>query len=66
MASKKLKEQILELLKKSDDAIETIQDVLNSFCSVNIIKPEPGDLSYEDQYMSLMMGALELLKFPLS
>ena len=66
MASKDVKEQILDLLKKSDDAIETIQEVLNSFCSVNIIKPEPGDLflTNEDQYLSLMMGALEYAIFP--
>ena len=66
MASKECKEQILGILKKSPDAIETIQDVLNTFCSVNIIKPEPGDVfltSEPDQFLSLMMGALEYAIF---
>ena len=59
-------EQILELLKKSPDAIAAIQGVLNTFCSVNITKPDTGELflTTEDQYMALMMGALEYSIFP--
>ena len=54
-------EQILELLKKSPDAIATIQRVLNTFSSVNITKPDPGELflTSGDQNVALMMGALE-------
>ena len=66
MASTDMTEQILELLKKSPDAIATIQRVLNTFSSVNITKPDPGELflASEDQYMTLMMGALEYAIFP--
>ena len=66
MASTDVTEQILELLKKSPGAIAAIQRVLNTFCSVNITKPDPGELflTNEDQYMALMMGALEYAIFP--
>ena len=61
MASTDVTEQILELLKKSPDAIATIQRVLNTFSSVNLTKPDTGELflTSEDQYMTLMMGSLE-------
>ena len=61
MASTEATDQISELLKKSPDAIATIQGVLNTFCSANITKPDPGELflTNEDQYVTLMMGALE-------
>ena len=64
MASMDLPGQILELLEKSPDAIATIQQVLNAFSSVNITTPDPGELflTNEDQYLALMMGALELLE----
>ena len=66
MASNDMTEQIAELLKKSPDAIATIQRVLNTFSSVNITKPDPGELflTSEDQYMTLMMGSLEYAIFP--
>ena len=61
MASTDASEQILELLKKSPDAIATIQQVFSAFSSANITKPDPGELflTSEDQYMTLMLGSLE-------
>ena len=58
--------KIVDLLKQSPGAIETIQRVLNTFSSVNITKPEPGELflTCEDQYMTLMLSALEYAIFP--
>ena len=60
MASTDTTEQISELLKKSPDAIATIQRVLNTFSPATITKPDPGELflTCEDQSMTLMMGAL--------
>ena len=67
MASTDVAEQILELLKKSPGAIAAIQRVLNTFCSVNITKPDPGELflTNEDQYMALRMGALDYAISPM-
>ena len=66
MASTDVTGQILELLKKSPDAMTALQRVLNTFCSANITKPDPGEFfpTDEDQYMALMMGALEYSIFP--
>ena len=66
MASTDATEQILELLKKSPDAMAAIQSVLRTFCSASITKPDPGEFfpTDEDQYMALMMGALEYSIFP--
>ena len=66
MASTDASVQISELLKKSPDAIATIQQVLSTFSSVGITKPDPGELflTSEDQYMTLMLGSLEYAIFP--
>ena len=64
MAATDTSEQILELLKKSPDAIDAIQRVLYDLSSLNITKTDTRGLflTSEDQYMALTMGALELLK----
>ena len=66
MASTDLAEQIFELLKKSPDAIAAIQQVLSTFSSVDITKPDPGEifLTSEDQYITLMLGSLEFAISP--
>ena len=66
MASNDMTEQIVELLIRSPDAIAAIQLESNTFSSVNITKPDPGELflTSEDQYMTLMMGSLEYAIFP--
>ena len=66
MASTVATEQILDLLEKSPDAIATIRQVLSALSSVDITNPDPGEsfLTSEDQYVTLMMGALEYAIFP--
>ena len=66
MASNDVTDKILDLLNQSPDAIDALQRVKNTFSSVTITKPDPGELflTKKGQYSTPMMGSLEHAVFP--